>query len=57
MKTPSGELFALPLILDLDDVFALRDRRFPVDGYVRTVKQAFDRIYRRCGEKRANSSS
>ena len=46
MKTPSGELFALPLILDLDDVFALRDRRFPVDGYVRTVKQAFDRIYR-----------
>ena len=46
LKTPSGELFALPLILDLDDQFALRDRRFPVDGYVRTVQQAFDRIYR-----------
>ena len=46
MTTPAGELFALPLVLDLDDQFALRDRRFPVDGYVRTVKQAFDRIYR-----------
>ena len=46
MRTPSGELIALPLILDLDDVFALRDRHFPVDGYTRTVKQAFDRIYR-----------
>jgi peptidoglycan/xylan/chitin deacetylase (PgdA/CDA1 family) len=46
MKTPSGELFALPMILDLDDVFALRDRRFPIDGYTRTVKQAFDRVYR-----------
>jgi len=46
MTTPTGELFALPLILDLDDVFALRDRRFPVDGYARNLKQAFDRIYR-----------
>ena len=46
MKTAAGELFALPLILDLDDVFALRDRGFPVDGYARNVKQAFDRIYR-----------
>ena len=46
MRTPTGELFALPLVLDLDDEFVLRDRRFPVDGYVRTVKQAFDRIYR-----------
>ena len=46
MRTPAGELFALPLVLDLDDEFALRDRRFPVDGYVRTIKQAFDRIYR-----------
>lgn len=46
MKTPAGELYALPLILDLDDVFALRDRRFPVDGYGRHLKQAFDRIYR-----------
>ena len=40
----------LPLVLDLDDQFALRDRRFPVDGYVRTVKQAFDRIYRDSAE-------
>ena len=46
MKVPAGELFALPLILDLDDVFALRDRRFPVDGYARYLKEAFDRIYR-----------
>ena len=46
MRTPAGGLFALPLVLDLDDEFALRDRRFPVDGYLRTVKQAFDRIYR-----------
>ena len=50
MRTPAGALFALPLVLDLDDQFALRDRRFPVDGYVRTVKQAFDRIYRDSAE-------
>ena len=50
MRTPAGELFALPLVLDLDDQFALRDRRFPVDGYVRTVKQAFNRIYRDSAE-------
>ena len=46
IRTPAGDLMALPQILDLDDMFALRDRRFPVDGYARTVKQAFDRIYR-----------
>ncbi len=46
MKTPAGALIALPFILDLDDQFALRDRRFPVDGYARHLKEAFRRIYR-----------
>jgi peptidoglycan/xylan/chitin deacetylase (PgdA/CDA1 family) len=46
MTVPSGELTALPLMLELDDVFALRDRRFETDGWARNVKQAFDRIYR-----------
>lgn len=45
METSAGELIALPSILDLDDQFALRDRHFPVDGYARYLKEAFDRLY------------
>ncbi|MBI4184552.1 MAG: polysaccharide deacetylase family protein [Proteobacteria bacterium] len=46
MTTPTGALTALPIALELDDVFALRDRRFPVDGWARNIRQAFDRCYR-----------
>ena len=45
MKTSEGELYALPVMLDMDDVFALRERRFPVDDYAGLLKEGFDTIY------------
>ena len=45
MTTPVGKLFSLPVLLDLDDQFALRDRGFEVDAYARMISMAFDRIY------------
>ena len=44
-KVPQGELYALPVMLDMDDVFALRERRFPVDDYAELLKEGFDTIY------------
>lgn len=49
LKTPSS-LYALPVLLELDDVFAMRDRRFRVDEYCDQIKAAFDTLYRE-GEK------
>src|SRR5205807_10381114 len=46
MKTAAGELYALPSMLELDDAFALRDRRFRVDEYCDELTEAFDTIYR-----------
>ena len=46
MKTPSGELYALPIMVELDDLFALRDRRFRIDEYAQQLKDAIDVIYR-----------
>ncbi|HZP75034.1 MAG TPA: polysaccharide deacetylase family protein [Pseudolabrys sp.] len=42
MTTASGELYALPIMIELDDVFALRDRRYRVDEYVRQIVDAVD---------------
>ena len=39
-------LYALPVMVELDDVFALRDRRFRVDEYAAQLKEGFDTIYR-----------
>ena len=33
-------------MIELDDIFALRDRRFPVDGYAGQLKEGFDVMYR-----------
>ena len=46
MKTATGELHALPSMIELDDAFALRDRRFRVDDYCQQLKDAFDTMYR-----------
>jgi peptidoglycan/xylan/chitin deacetylase (PgdA/CDA1 family) len=46
MNTAAGELYALPSMLELDDAFALRDRRFRVDEYCEQLKEAFDAMYR-----------
>ena len=45
MKTDTGELYALPVMVELDDAFALRDRRFRVDEYCQQLKDAFDALY------------
>ncbi len=51
MKTPDGELSALPVMLPLDDVNALWDRRITIGKYVEMIKESFDTI---CEEGAAN---
>ena len=46
MNTPSGELLALPIMLALDDVNAMWDRRVDIDKYRRLLEEAFDIMYR-----------
>ena len=46
MKVPQGELYALPIMLELDDVKALWDRRIPVARYTTMLKEGFDVMYR-----------
>ena len=46
IKSPQGELFALPIMLELDDINALWDRRVTVDRYGEMLKDSFDIIYR-----------
>ncbi len=45
IKTTEGELFALPLMLELDDVVALAHRRVAVDRYAEMLKDGFDVMY------------
>ena len=45
IKTTEGELFALPLMLELDDVVAMAQRRVPVDRYAEMLKDGFDVMY------------
>lgn len=46
MMTRMGELFALPMMLELDDVHALWDRRVQVDRYEQLLRESFDILYR-----------
>ena len=45
LNTPQGELFALPIMLELDDVNALATRRVTVDRYAQMVRESFDTLY------------
>jgi peptidoglycan/xylan/chitin deacetylase (PgdA/CDA1 family) len=45
MKTPEGDLLALPVTLPLDDVNALWDRRLTIGRYVQMVQESFDTLY------------
>jgi len=45
LKTPGGGLLALPIMLELDDVNALADRKVPVDRYAQMLKEGFDSMY------------
>ena len=45
MTTDQGELHALPLMLELDDINALWDRKVPIDRYARLLEDSFDGLY------------
>jgi allantoinase len=45
LKSAQGELFALPVMLELDDVNALSDRRVAIGRYRDMLKEAFDTMY------------
>jgi allantoinase len=46
MKTAEGELFALPIMLELDDLHAMGERRVPVTRYADMLREGFERLYR-----------
>lgn len=43
---PAPLLFALPIMLELDDINALWDRRVAIDRYMESLKESFDTVYR-----------
>ena len=45
MTTPQGELYSLPVLLDLDDSNALSERHMSINGYSRLLMEAFDTLY------------
>jgi peptidoglycan/xylan/chitin deacetylase (PgdA/CDA1 family) len=46
MKTTQGELFALPLMLELDDRHAMGERHVPVTRYAALLADSFEQLYR-----------
>jgi allantoinase len=46
LQTPQGELCALPIMLELDDVHALWERQVPIDRYATLLTESFDVLYR-----------
>jgi allantoinase len=46
MKTTQGELFALPLMLELDDLHAMGERHIPVTRYASLLTDSFEQLYR-----------
>ena len=45
LKSPHGELFALPVMVELDDVFAMWNRRVTIGRYRDMLKESFDTLY------------
>ena len=45
LKSPEGEAYALPIMLELDDVNALWDRKVAIGRYRDMLKDAFDAVY------------
>ena len=42
----TGGLFALPTMLEMDDLFTMSSRRVPIDRYAQSLKDGFDAMYR-----------
>ena len=45
LKVPAGELFALPVMLELDDVVAMSHRKVTIDRYATMLRESFDEMY------------
>ena len=45
LKSPQGELYALPVMLEMDDVHALWERRLPITRYGQLLKEGFDTLF------------
>lgn len=45
MKAGDRKLYGLPIMLDLDDNFALWERQYRIDEYANMLKEAFDKMY------------
>ena len=45
LKAPTGEIYALPITLEVEDVNALWDRRIAVPRYGQLLKESFDVLY------------
>ena len=45
MKVPGGEMYSLPVLLDLDDFHLLWTRILPIMDYSRVLQDSFDRLY------------
>ncbi len=45
MKSSKGELYALPIMLELDDVQATFDRRMRIERYAKVIKECFEGLY------------
>ncbi len=45
MTTPAGALFALPLMLELDEAHALWERRVRTPRYGQLLQEGFERLY------------
>ena len=50
LTTPQGELFALPIQFELDDVIAVWGRTVAIDRYALLLKESFDTTYVEGGE-------
>jgi allantoinase len=46
MNTTAGELCALPIMLELDDLHALGERAMPITRYAELLQDSFDTLYR-----------
>ena len=45
LKAPAGELYALPVMLELDDVVAMAHRKVTVERYGAMLREGFDGLY------------
>ena len=48
--TPSGELYALPTMIEIDDTIGHYNRKLPLQRWVQMVKETFDVMHRDAGE-------